>query len=136
MGLAMKTLIVLCLLILVPLRVFAFCDDWRWYNSVLLSGALAYTEADREQTIWFLHHTSQHETNPFFHGHPVDPDVNTKFLGASIVAALLACWISTPYRELFLGGWFYAEEGQVYSNVKNGIPTSVPAPNLGLHWSW
>jgi len=50
----MRFLFGLIILLVYSNPVFAFCDDWRGSDTLLLTSALIVTEIDREQTQWFL----------------------------------------------------------------------------------
>lgn len=115
-------------------QAYALDDDWHWYDTALLAGALAVTEIDREQTVWFLSRPSRYyEANPVLYGHPTVANVDTA-VALTVGAAALTAWLlPEPYREILLVGWIATEGGIVYYN---SYVNHTPAPLLGMNLHW
>lgn len=114
----MKAMLLVALLVL-PLRISAFCDDWRPVDTVMLGTALTLTVLDWNQTLQFRAH-GVHEENRVIGPTPSRGDVNIAIsfgMGAEVLAA---CWLSPSLRPWFLGTVIAAEAWAVNHNAQIG----------------
>jgi len=129
-----KALALALAVLLLASQAYALDDEWRWYDTALLAGALAVTEIDREQTEWFLARPNRYyEANPVLYGHPTSANVDTAVALAAGAAALTAWLLPEPYREMLLVGWIATEGSVVHYN---SAVHQTPAPLLGVNLHW
>ena len=129
----MRQLATLVLLMLIPLQAFAFCDDWRRSDTVLLVAASALTIADWDQTRQIASlpdrqtssdgsYTIQpYETNPFLGKRPKAEVVNLYFAAALAGQLLGGCLLHDEYRTMWFSFWIGSESAYVGNNAALGI---------------
>lgn len=103
----MKTIVILALLILLPLRAFGFCDDWNTQNTVLQTTFLAEAAYDSYLSAQYLSHADSrnlHEENPIFGTpHPSEESFAEAFLAAAVIHTAIACYLTGDTRTAFQG---------------------------------
>jgi hypothetical protein len=92
------------LLILLSFIGCANAEPWDTTDKVLGTAAVATIIVDWGQTRYIAKHPDQYDENNIILGkHPSVEKVNAYFVGYIASTLLIADWLSTPNRKLFLG---------------------------------
>ena len=117
----MKLLFV-CVFTFLLCTVRAYADEWDATDKALGAAVATASVIDWAQTRYIATHaTTLHENNPVLGLHPSLGYVNTYFVASIIGGALLADYLPSKYRKLFLGGAVLVELYFIGNNKHIGI---------------
>lgn len=113
------TMLVLVLLIL-PAKAFAFCDDWRTSDTVLAVTYTAFHVLDWQQTQERIR-LGWPESNQIMGRHPSANRVDDYFTVTLLGVYLGACILPNPWRDALLAAGIVVEFNVTQSNTKLGL---------------
>lgn len=115
------TLALIALLVLLSPRLRA-ADDWDKTDYALGAAALAVTAVDWGQTRYIARHPARfQETNAILGPHPSLGAVNTYFISAIALGAVIAHHLPRQQRKWFLGGIAVVEIVVTHRNYRLGV---------------
>jgi len=114
-------------LITICLFVFVFCsncyaaDEWTKTDKALLGASLGLRTIDYLQTKEIARNPNYHETNPCLGRHPTQGQVDTYFLATAIGEIVIAHFLPSKWRRVWLGVWIGVSGACVTYNYTIGI---------------
>lgn len=122
-GMLMAACIIL-VLVLMLLPKSCYADDWSTTDKAFAAAALVPTLADWSQTRYIARHPDEfRELNPTMPSHPSSSQVDAHFAGGIVLGAVIADWLPSDYRKIFLGSVAAIEIGVVSHNYEIGVKT-------------
>lgn len=121
----MKRLLAIIVLALAPCLPVRAQEEWTGTQQALAATALVLVAADWAQTRYIARNPDRfRELNPLLPEHPTVAQVNRHFALSIAAGAVLAHFLPSEWRTVFLGSVVVAEASIVGRNFKLGIKAS------------
>ena len=121
-------LLLIPLILLIPFKAFAFCDDWRTSDTVLAVSYSALLYMDWRQTMQGIGSNQQpgiYEKNIYLGRHPSDTALAQYMLSSAVGGLLLGCFLHGDYRTLWFSSLVVVELYAMNDNAHNGLNGSL-----------